>query len=183
MIFMYRLHVIRKFWSASISPYAITKSKEFLMARKLLSVLVALAFLLFVAIPAFAQETTGGLRGVVKDPSDAVVPHAIVVVSSDSLVGTKDVESDGTGNYRFANLPPGTYTITVTAKGFRTVKREVVIEVGHLPSVDITLEVGSTSDVVEVGAEAPLIDVTTTRTLTNVTSDIIENVPHGISYQ
>jgi hypothetical protein len=52
-----------------------------------------------------------------------------------------------------------------------------------VPSVDFNLEVGSASQVVEVTSEAPLIDVTTTRTMTNVTSDLIENVPHGISFQ
>src|ERR1700737_4729011 len=96
------------------------------------------ALLLFVS-SAVAQETTGGLQGTIKDPSGAVVPHAQVVTQGTSLVGTKTAETDSNGYYRFANLPPGGYTLTVTAKGFRTAKRELSLEVGHLPSVDITL--------------------------------------------
>jgi hypothetical protein len=144
---------------------------------------IAVALLLFVGV-ASAQETTGGLQGTVKDPSGAIVPGAKVVITGDALVGAKEVETDAGGYYRFSNLPPGTYAITVTAKGFNTVKREgMTIEVGHLPSVDITLELGSSQTVVEVTAAAPLIDTTTSRTMTNVTEDVIDNVPHGESFQ
>jgi hypothetical protein len=62
-------------------------------------------------------------------------------------------------------------------------RRELVLELGHLPTVDFAVEVGASTTVVEVSAETPLIDVSTSRTLTNVTTDIIENVPHGISFQ
>jgi len=135
------------------------------------------------AMSAFAQETTGGLQGTVKDPSGAVVSHAQVVVSGTTLVGTKQIESDGSGYYRFANLPPGAYTIIVTAKGFSTAKRALTIEVGHLPSVDFILEVGGSETVVEVSGAAEQIDVTTSTTQSNVTEDVVQNVPHGRSFQ
>lgn len=136
------------------------------------------------SLAALAQETTGGLQGVIKDPSGAVVPGAKVVVSGTSLVGSKETATDGSGYYRFANLPPGTYTLTVTAKGFSTVKRDgLSLEVGHLPSVDISLEVGMASTVVEVTSAAPQIDVTASRTMTNVTEDVIKMIPHGESFQ
>jgi hypothetical protein len=158
--------------------------KEFAqMAKNWLSCLMVLAVVVILAIPVVAQETTGGLQGVVRDPSGAVVLDAQVIVKGSSLVGSKEVETDSSGYYRFANLPPGEYTVTVTANAFRTVKRELTIEVGHLPSVDITLEIGSTSEIVEVGEQAPQIDVTTNVTQTNVTQDVIENIPHGRSFQ
>src|ERR1700730_10271086 len=144
------------------------------MTKRWFTCLIALAVLVVLAIPAAAQETTGGLQGTVKDPSGAVVPNAQVVVTSTALVGKKELETDSSGYYRFANLPPGTYNISVTAKGFRTLKREgMILEVGHLPTVDFTLEVGATTEVVEVTSTAPLIDVTTTQNLTNITDDII----------
>ena len=143
-----------------------------------------LTLLLFFAVGAFAQETTGGLQGTVKDPSGAVVPHALVVVRGTTLVGDKQAETDDSGYYRFANLPPGTYSISVTAKGFKTTKRDgLLLEVGHLPSVDISLEVGVATTVVEVTTAAPQIDVTTARTMTNVTEDVIKLIPHGESFQ
>lgn len=131
-----------------------------------------------------AQETTGGLQGTVKDPTGAVVPHAKVVVRGTSLVGSKELETDGSGYYRFINLPPGTYTITVDAKGFKFLKREGLdIAVGHFPVVDLMLEVGSATTLIEVNAGAPLVDTATNTTVNNVTEDVINYVPHALSFQ
>jgi len=136
------------------------------------------------SLATLAQETTGGLQGVVKDPSGAVVPNAKVVVTASTLVGSKELGTDGSGYYHFANLPAGTYTMTVTAKGFKTFKRaDLVLEVGHLPTIDISLEVGTAETIVEVTSAAPQIDVTTNVTQTNVTEDVINDIPHGRSFQ
>lgn len=148
-----------------------------------LCVVAALGLLFLMPMAGRAQETTGGLQGTVKDPSGAVVPNAKVALTGASSVGNKEIEADSSGYYRFANLPPGPYTITVTAKGFATVKRELVLEVGHLPTVDFALEVGTASTIVEVSSTAPQIDVTTNVTTTNVTQDVIDNIPHGRSFQ
>jgi hypothetical protein len=110
-----------------------------LNAKKWLCLLAALGVFFTVAHVAKAQETTGGLQGTVKDPSGASVPGAHVVVTGTSLVRTKEVDTDSSGYYRFANLPPGKYTITVTAKGFSTNKRELPLEVGHLPRLTSSL--------------------------------------------
>lgn len=133
----------------------------------------------------FAQETTGSLQGVIKDPSGAILPGAKVTVTTPSLVGTKSELTDSKGYYHFSNLPPGSYTIVVDATGFKTLKRTGLdLEVGHSPTLDLSLQVGSASETVDVTAEnAPLIDVTSTTTLTNVTSDEIAYVPRGTSFQ
>ena len=143
-----------------------------------------LALLLAALTTSVAQETTGGLQGIVKDASGAVVPNATISLTGSNLVGTKSQTSDTNGYYRFANLPPGSYTLTVEAKGFNTLKRsDITIGVGHLPTLDIALKVGTTDTVVEVTSEAPVIDVTTARTMTNVNQDVLADVPHGRSFQ
>jgi outer membrane receptor protein involved in Fe transport len=154
------------------------------MRVKNINVLLAL-LVMSLSLPfALAQETTGGLQGTVKDASGAVVSNAHVVVQGTTLVGDKSLDTDAAGYYRFANLPPGTYTIEVSAKGFKSVKQGgVALEVGHLPTLDITLEIGSTSEVIEVSGAAPIIDVTTETTQTNITHDVVDNVPHGRSFQ
>ena len=167
---------------ASLSGACVIKTKPKSEWAKLLACCGVL--LLTVAAGLSAQETTGGLQGTVKDPSGAVVQNAQVTVTTSTLVGKeKSINTDANGYYRFANLPPGTYTVTATASGFETTKREVELEVGHLPSVDIVLAVGRGSQVVEVTAVAPAIDVTTNVTTTNVNAGVIENVPHGTSFQ
>jgi hypothetical protein len=161
-----------------------TGGNSVVKARRLFPAVMQVCTLLLFAATMFAQETTGGLQGSVKDPSGAVVYQAHVVVLGASLTGEKTADTDRSGYYRFANLPPGSYSVTVTAKGFRTTKREgLIIEVGHLPSVDFALEIGASETVVEVSGAAPAIDVTTETTQTNVTSDVIQDVPHGRSFQ
>jgi hypothetical protein len=152
--------------------------------RVLSRILTHVFVLALLVAGAFAQETTGGLQGTVRDPSGAVVSNAQVELTGSALVGKKEAETDGSGYYRFANLPPGTYALVITAKGFSTMKREgLEIQVGHLPSVDFKLEVGVSSTVVEVTAAAPVIDVTTETTQTNITQDVVQDVPHGRSFQ
>jgi len=149
-----------------------------LLARStLMALFLSSAFLV-------AQETTAGLQGTVKDASGAVVSRAHVEVVGTTLVGVKALETDVSGNYHFANLPPGVYNLVVSAKGFKTVKREgLALEVGRLPTVDVILEVGTASEVVEVSAQAPVIDITTNTNQTNVTEDVINDVPHGYTFQ
>src|ERR1035437_3526582 len=121
-----------------------------------ISIAGLLALLLVLLAPAvLGQETTAGLQGMVKDPSGGVIVKAAVEVASPALMGTKKAETDSGGYYRFANLPPGAYTVTVMAPGFRTFKQEnISLATGHLPSVDVTMEVGTTTETVEVSAHA-----------------------------
>ena len=146
--------------------------------------LLVAAALIVSSCALFAQETTGGLAGTVKDSTGAVVSGAHVEVTGSALAGNKSLNTDSTGTFHFSNLPPGLYAITVTAKGFKVTKREGLnLEVGHLPTVDIALEVGTAAEVVEVSGAAPLVDVTTNTNQTNVTADVLNDVPHGYSFQ
>jgi hypothetical protein len=146
--------------------------------------LLVAAVLFVTSCALLAQETTGGLQGTVKDASGAVVAGAHVVVRGAALAGEKTADTESTGYYRFANLPPGIYSIEVTAKSFKMTKREGLnVEVGHLPTVDLALEVGAAAEVVEVSGQAPVIDVTTNANQTNLTAEALNDVPHGYSFQ
>src|SRR5258708_40329132 len=87
-------------------------------------ILIPLVLIALLVSPCvFAQETTAGLQGTVKDPSGASVANATVEVSGASLIGTRKVKTGDTGEYRVTALPPGGDTVTVTAPGCRTFKQ------------------------------------------------------------
>lgn len=99
--------------------------------RSVVCILILFAAAAF-AVPAFSQETTGAVEGVVKDATGAVIPRASIVLTGEKLIGNKVILTDNSGYYRFVNIDPGTYTITVTAPGFSVLKRDnVAIEVGR----------------------------------------------------
>jgi outer membrane receptor protein involved in Fe transport len=132
----------------------------------------------------FAQETTAGLEGTVKDSTGALIPKATVEVTSPALIGSKK-EATEQGHFRFSNLPPGVYAITATAQGFRTAKvGDVELLVGHVPTVDITLEVGTLTETVEVSANAAIIDPTQSKVQTNIATQMVQNLPvQSMSFQ
>ena len=79
--------------------------------------LVALLMAILLVPCAFAQETTAGIQGSVKDPSGAVVANATIELTAASMLGSKKVTTDSSGVYRFAQLPVGIYTMTISAPG------------------------------------------------------------------
>jgi hypothetical protein len=152
-------------------------------ASRTISLILSIAFMLGFTVltlqqPAYSQETTGGLQGTVKDPAGAVVAKATITLTGNTMIGGKELVTDTSGYYRFANLPPGTYTLIVKAQGFQTYKREGVnIDMGRLPTVDIGLQIGTAATTVEVTAAAPVIDTTTTENLTDISNASLQNLP------
>ncbi|MBI5085494.1 MAG: TonB-dependent receptor [Acidobacteria bacterium] len=132
----------------------------------------------------FAQDTTAGIQGIVKDPSGATVPKASVEVSSPSLIGNRKVQTDSGGNYRFAALPPGVYTMTVTASGFRAYKQAGIdLAAGRLPNIDVQLTVGALAEVVEVVGSSPIVDTTQSKVAVTVEKEVMDNIPKGRSFE
>lgn len=161
--------------------FHVTVSIRLLMRRLFV---VALMLLAGLGTGLYAQEVTGGVQGTVKDNSGATIGRAVVLLTGDKLIGSKTVVTDSSGFYRFANIDPGTYVLTVTAAGFNELKREgVEIRVGHLPTVDLNLAVGAEKTVVEVTAETPQIDITESRTQTTVSREEIDYAPRGRSFE
>src|SRR6202000_290976 len=100
--------------------------------------------LLFPAILAFGQETTGGINGHVKDRSGATIARAQVEITSPALIVAKKVETDGAGYFYFQQLPPGEYVLSVMAPNFRTFKQSgIILEVSKLPTFEICLEIAA----------------------------------------
>ncbi len=113
---------------------------------------------LICTLAAFAQGDRGTITGTVTDPTGAVVPNANIVVTNTDTSAVYQVATTSTGNYTLANLPVGTYVLTVESQGFKKFNRPgLVIQVAETVRVDAVLEVGSSTDTVTVNAEAPLL--------------------------
>lgn len=139
---------------------------------------------LFCLTAAFGQETTAGFQGTVKDATGGGIPNATLEVTSPALIGARKVNTDNEGNYRFAALPPGTYVVTVTAKGFRTTKQGGIdLTVGRLPNLDIKLEIGTVTETVEVSSLAAVVDTTQSKVAVSVEKSLMDNIPKGRSFE
>ena len=130
------------------------------MRMRPISILL-LAVLLITASPANklnAQTTTsGGLTGVVTDPSHAVVSDAAVEIKDNAKGTTQSTKTDREGVYQFSFLTPGRYTLTVTRSGFRKESRAVSVLLGPSVSVNVALEIAKANTTLTVTEEAPII--------------------------
>jgi hypothetical protein len=123
---------------------------------------LAVAFVLPVsAVLAFAQLPTGTILGVVRDATGAVLPGSSVTLRNANTGATRTTVSDEAGAYRVPALPVGRYDITVELPGFNTaLQRGVELAVTQEAVVNFTLQVGATTQQVEVSAEAVQVDTT-----------------------
>ncbi len=119
-----------------------------------------ISFVLFVS-GAWAQIGTTSLRGTILDKSGAVVAGATVKLTARELSVERTVVSTGTGAYEFPALPPGTYALRVEAGGFRAYdQKNIQLLVNNPATVNVTLEVGSTTETVEVSAVGQTLNTT-----------------------
>ncbi len=122
-----------------------------LMAGALFALAIA-TLVLATSLPAFAQATTGTLRGVVTDPNGGVVAGATVMAKSQTTGVTTPSTTNGEGQYVISNLPPGKYTVTVesTAGFSKKAVTDVNVPIGVTTDLAIALSLGSPTETVTV---------------------------------
>jgi len=125
--------------------------------------LFAVAILL--AAPfAGAQSTGGRIRGTVMDASGGAIPGATVTLINEATHAIRDIQSGADGEYIFLEVAVGSYEIDVTTKGFKKYTRKgIALDLNEVISVDITLQVGGSTEVVEVTGAPPVVDTTSTQ--------------------
>src|SRR5687768_1586365 len=147
--------------------------------RKLL--VVGLSVFASLVVFPLAAHAQGSITGAVKDPSGAVLPGVTVEVASPALIEqSRSAVSDSNGNYRIVDLPPGTYSVTFTLTGFKTVRREGVIIQGTFnATVSPELEVGELAETITVSG-TPTVDVSNNTAQFVVDRDILDSIPTPI---
>ena len=121
---------------------------------------------------------SGSLSGTVTDPTGAVIPKG-TITADDTSRGTRlSATVEGNGQYRFTNLPPGTYDLTAQIPGFQSqIQKGVVITVGQVANLDFHLQVATTSSVVEVSAAPPVVETERGGQANTITQQYIEDLP------
>ena len=138
---------------------------------------VALAFLLVFAVKSVAQTTTTSLRGVIKDPSGAVIPGAKVMIADPANGQKFTATSDASGTYVFTTIPPAGYTITVQAPGFGNQSKVATLLVSQPATVNFQMTLKNVSQVVNVSAAAQTLNTTDASLGNAMGSTLIEALP------
>ncbi|HXJ06707.1 MAG TPA: TonB-dependent receptor [Candidatus Acidoferrum sp.] len=143
-------------------------------------ILFLFVFLSFLSANISAQiAITGKITGVVTDSSGAAVPNATVTVKSTALMTPRTTNTGADGGFLFDLLAPGTYEVTVTAGGFRTVNETgIVITAGFTATVNSKLQVGEVSQTIQVEGE-PVVDLQSVQTSTTFDQALLQEIPSG----
>jgi hypothetical protein len=139
-----------------------------------------LAFVLILGSAAFlhAQAVSGTIVGSVKDTSGAAVGDVPVVVTDEGTGIARTVNTDSSGEFTAPSLPPGTYTVSVEAKGFKkTAMSGLQLGVDQKIRADVALQLGAVSETVEVQAAAPVLQSDSSELAQTVTGQQIRDLP------
>jgi hypothetical protein len=139
--------------------------------------LLGLGVLLALVGIAFGQQLTGSVQGVVTDASGAVIPGVTMQVINMDNGSSQTATSDAHGNFHFAAINPGMYTLKASFAGFKTTTRKIVVELNKTLRADVQLEMGEVTTSVEVSAAAATIDPASTNVATNVGTKVIGDLP------
>ncbi|MFY9910765.1 MAG: carboxypeptidase-like regulatory domain-containing protein, partial [Candidatus Sulfotelmatobacter sp.] len=154
------------------------------------SVKLALVLLLVVCLactlPVWAQSTSSGtVAGTITDPSGAVVAGATVSLTDTATNVNRTATTNAAGRYYYADVTPGTYSVSVAKAGFSTAKAEhEVVQVGVALTVNLALQVGGTNVVVEVstvGDELQTMNATVGNTVPQVAIDNLPSIGRDVN--
>ena len=131
-----------------------------------------------VAAGADAQSTRGELAGNVADPTGATIAGVTITAINEATGGKNVAISTSAGAYRFSALPIGTYTVTATGAGFSTASNTgVLVQINTTSSLNITLQLGTVSDVVTVDASGAQIQTESSDIGGTITAREITELP------
>jgi len=137
---------------------------------------LALAMLVGLAPGAWAQISKGNIYGTLADEQGAVVPGATVTLTG-ATIGTRTTTSAATGDFRFLNLDPGTYKLTVALSSFATLTRDVKVTIGENVNVGFQMKLSAMQETVTVNADTPVVDTKKTGTGTTLDREELAMIP------
>jgi hypothetical protein len=154
--------------------------RELNMAYRYAAKLAAwFAILLMAVIVTRGQSiVTGAISGTVTDPTGAILPDATVTLTNIATGDTQTGKTNTNGTYLFPLLKPGDYTVTVEETGFRAAVTKVTVILGQTATANVKLELGSTTQRVEVTAGGVEVQTEDGNISSNFDTRQVENVPN-----
>jgi hypothetical protein len=142
--------------------------------------LVFSAVLLFLGVLLNAQAVNG-INGTVTDKSSAVVPGAHVTATNAATNIASSAVTSSEGTFTIVGLLPGRYSVAVDSQGFKKAQLDVVVEVARMTTVNVLMEVGATSETVEVQATAVSLDTSSPIIGTTLEPELVKTAPIEIN--
>jgi len=126
----------------------------------------------------FAQGGRSEINGTISDRDKAVLPGVVVTVTSEATGLVRVVTSSAEGRFAIPSLLPGTYIVKAELGGFQTVTQNgLVVNVGQELTLNLTMQIAGLAETLTVSAQSPLVEATSSRIGTNVTSNEIDGLP------
>jgi len=126
----------------------------------------------------FSQAVSGDLVGSVYDASGGAVPKAVLTAANTATDVKSSATTNASGQYRFSNLPPGNYDVTVALAGFATATlKDVAVQLNRTAPANFTLRVGAVSASVDVTEAPAMLDTTTAQITTTYTARQAQDLP------
>src|SRR5579875_33638 len=142
------------------------------------AVLVAVVLTLLVSVPVYAQVAGATLLGSVTDPSGAAMPNARISIQNTATGVVRTVTTDSSGFYSAPNLLPGSYKVTVAAKGFATTMESgITLRVGAQQTLNVSMKVGQTTQSLTVTGAAPTVQLANSTLSAQVTATTVRQLP------
>jgi hypothetical protein len=149
------------------------------MKKQIFAAMLAVVASVFLLLPlaSFAQQATTSLTGIVTDPSGGVLPGASVTITRPATGQTLATTTNARGQYQFSQLTPGTWTVTISAKGFADQSKEAALLVSKPATIPFQMSVQALTQTVNVSAETETLNTTDASLGNAISNRTIQSLP------
>jgi hypothetical protein len=171
---LWRVHPLFLEWGRSAGNFAGGKSMSIRTALRAL----CLGALALIADAGFAQNVTSSVIGRVVDPANAVLAGAPIVLTDQNTGATRSAATDASGNLRFSDISPGTYTLSVQAPGFKAlIEKDIVVSASETRDIGtLSLQLGNVTESISIIAEATPIQLASSEKSEVIDANQLTNV-------
>ena len=150
--------------------------------QKFLILSTAIACFALTSPRPISAQASAGITGTITDASGAVVPNAKVAVANDATSVSNSTVTSSAGTYSLKGLPPGKYSVSIEASGFKKeVRSGIAIDPSTTPTVDFTLTAGAANETVQVSAETVALNTTQPEMGSTIEQVVVQALPNEVS--